>query len=249
MIALSAAELSVQVGDVMLLKPLSVEIPSGEFVSILGPNGSGKSTLLKVWLGLLAPSKGRASALAGVEIAYVPQLKTMDRSFPGLAIELVATGLLGRWPWRLKPATREAALKALEAVDAASLADRQISALSGGELQRVYLARALAQSPDILFLDEPATGVDIGGEQDLYRLLERQRQQHPNLTIVMVTHDWGTALHHSSSILVLGRSLRWFGKPSDPAMDQALADAFGHKGHGHSMVGKVHEHGEGCTHA
>ncbi len=207
---------------------------------MVGPNGSGKSTLVRTLLGLLQPSDGRVRVLGKPPrqvnpdlIGYVPQIKTLDRTFPALAVELVLAGLRHRWPWRLSTADRERAMEGLSLVGASHLADRPLAQLSGGELQRVYLARCLIRRPSLLVLDEPATGVDPRGAADLYELLERHQQEHDG-TVAMVTHDWEAARYHASHVLVLNCTQIAFGHPPEIMTDERLSAAFGHAGHPHS---------------
>ena len=148
---------------------VSFDLAAGEFLTIVGPNGAGKSTLMKVALGLIAPLKGHA-ALFGEDagrhperIGYVPQLKTFDRTFPATVLELVVSGLRRSWPARVRPDERDAARHTLADVGAEKLANRTLAKLSGGELQRAFLARALVRRPALVLLDEPATGVDFLG--------------------------------------------------------------------------------------
>jgi zinc transport system ATP-binding protein len=159
-------------------------------------------------------------------------MKLFDRSFPALAVELVATGLLERWPVWLRAAHRKEAVGALERVRAAHLAERPIAQLSGGELQRVYLARALVREPRLVLLDEPATGIDVRGEQDFYHLLEHYHET-TQATILMVTHDWAAAEHHASHVLLLKTQQVAFGAPQAVLTDDHLNLAFGHAGHTH----------------
>jgi len=237
--ALEVRHLSVRLGEFQALEGVSLEVPQGAFVAIVGPNGAGKSTLLKAFLGLL-PFRGEVRVF-GLPLAqadplwfgYVPQIKTFDRSFPALALELVATGLRRRWPFRLSPLERREALQALEQVGAEGLAFRPLGRLSGGQLQRVYLARALIRRPRLLLLDEPATGVDRVGEVDLYRHLEAY-QKASGATVLMVTHDWEAA-HHASHVLVLNRRVVGFGPPERALSEECLRQAFGHLGHPHGL--------------
>jgi zinc transport system ATP-binding protein len=229
---------SVRFGRVRVLDDVSFDLPGGEFLAIVGPNGAGKSTLVKVALGLLRPTAGHA-ALFGRDagevperIGYVPQIKTFDRTFPATAVELVVTGLRRRWPGLVRRAERERALLALEGVGAAALADRPLARLSGGELQRAYLARALVREPPLVMLDEPATGVDYLAEHDLSLLLERYQAEH-DATIVMVTHDLAAARYHATRALVLNGRVHGFGLPADVMCEACLQEAYGHIGHGH----------------
>lgn len=238
--AVDIAGVAVRLGDHRVLEGVTLEAPVGSFLAVVGPNGSGKSTLLKVCLGLIQPEigtvrlHGRAPERVPPEwLGYVPQVKTFDRSFPALAIELVVTGLRRRWPGRLGD-ERRLALDALDRVGVAPLAARPSGRLSGGELQRVYLARALVRRPRLVLLDEPAAGIDVVGEADMYRLLDDYRRD-AGATIVMVTHDLEAASHHASHVLVLNGRQIAFGPPAVGLSDDCLRRAFGHLGHAHTM--------------
>uniref|UniRef100_A0A7C5REJ9 ABC transporter ATP-binding protein n=1 Tax=Thermus caliditerrae TaxID=1330700 RepID=A0A7C5REJ9_9DEIN len=237
--ALEVQDLAVRFGEFQALEGVSLRVPEGAFVAIVGPNGAGKSTLLKAVLGLV-PFRGEVRVFGRplgeadpMWFGYVPQIKTFDRTFPALAVELVATGLRRRWPFRLSREAREKALAALERVGALALADRPLGRLSGGQLQRVYLARALIRGPRLLLLDEPATGVDRVGEVDLYRYLEAY-QEEARATVLMITHDWEAA-HHASHVLVMNRKVVGFGPPERALTEECLRQAFGHLGHAHEL--------------
>lgn len=224
-----------------MLDGLSFSVTAGDFVAVIGPNGSGKTSLIRLILGLLAPSSGGLHLAPELcadrrRIGYVPQLKTLDRSFPAIALDLVVSGMRLSWAWRETPSEHEAALAALARVGAAGLAQRQLSVLSGGELQRVYLARALARRPRLLLLDEPASGIDVSGEADMYHLLEDYRRE-TGATVLMVTHDWAGALHHASRALLLNRRLLAYAAPETVLTDDNLRLVFGHSGHAHPMGG------------
>lgn len=231
---------TVQLGDVAVLQDITFNLSAGETLAIVGPNGAGKSTLIKVALGLIKPQRGHA-ALFGTQagdnpekIGYVPQLKTFDRSFPATALELVVSGLRRKWPTRIRPYEREAAGQALRQVGAQRLLERPLSRLSGGELQRVFLARALIRCPSIVLLDEPATGVDFLAEHDLYDLLENY-QRETGATIVMITHDLAAARYHATHALVLNRKVHGYGRPEDVLCESCLKEAYGHLGHSHKL--------------
>ncbi|RDI95470.1 ABC transporter ATP-binding protein [Meiothermus sp. QL-1] len=248
--AVELERFSVRFGEFQALEEVSLEVPPGAFVAIVGPNGAGKSTLLKALLGLergaLRDGPTRVSGQVRVLglppgrvppgwVGYVPQVKGFDRSFPALALEVVVSGLRRRWPFFITQKERSEAEAALAQVGALHLARRRLSRLSGGELQRVYLARSLIRRPRLLLLDEPATGVDAVGEADLYRHLEAY-QAESGATILMITHDWDAARHHASRVLVLNRRVVGYGPPEEVLSPAYLGQAFGHVGHEHSLA-------------
>jgi zinc transport system ATP-binding protein len=240
--AIAVSDLRVQFGDHAVLDGITFEAGAGDFVAVVGPNGAGKTTLLRVLLGLVTPSAGgsrlfgrRPSAADPGLVGYVPQVKHLDRTFPARALDLVLTAVGQRWPFRVAPEARTRATEALERVGAEHLATRSLGALSGGELQRVYLARGLIRAPRLLLLDEPATGIDVAGAADLYDVLEAD-QAARDTTVLMVTHDWNAAYHHASHVLLIDGTQIRFGPP-DAALDaECLRAAFGHIGHAHAML-------------
>ncbi|MCX7879918.1 MAG: ABC transporter ATP-binding protein [Ignavibacteria bacterium] len=239
--AISVENLSVYFGDFCVLENLNFSVEQGDFVTVVGPNGGGKTTLIKTILGAIRPKMGNIlifgenpNKIDFRYLGYVPQLKNFDRTFPAKAIEIVATGLTGHWNFILNKATKKLSLEALEQVGVPHLANQQINRLSGGELQRVYLARALVRNPKILVLDEPITGVDIVGENDFGKVLEMQQKMH-SLTVFMVTHDWEYAYHHSSYVILLNKRIFAFDIPKRAFTESALRNTFGHIGHEHSI--------------
>ena len=236
-------DVSVQFGDVKALDEVSLSVESGDFVAIIGPNGAGKSTLLDVLLGLRKADSGTVQVDGLEHVGYIPQRKEMDRRFPGQAMELVMTGFLRTWPWRKTRMNETArAHEALERVGASYCAGKQITELSGGELQRVYLARSLVRDPKLLILDEPGAGMDLTGEADMYhRLLEYQ--QETNATVLMITHDWEGARVHADKVLLLDRRVVAYGDAKEVMDEEQLLHLFHHRGHVH------HSHvEEGCDH-
>jgi len=126
-------------------------------------------------------------------------------------------------------------------VDAEDLAERALSRLSGGELQRVYLARSLIRIPRVVILDEPATGIDVVGSTDLYELLDDYQETH-QATVLLVTHDWNAAYHHATHVLLLDGRQVGYGPPETALKEECLREAFGHIGHAHAMmIGDRHE--------
>jgi zinc transport system ATP-binding protein len=239
--AVEVEGLSVVLGAHVALDQLDLRIEQGDFVVVAGPNGAGKSTLLRALLGLLQPDQGSVRVLGHSPgqlrpewVGYVPQIKKLDRSFPALSCELVASGLIHRWPWRVGREAHDRAVETLREVGGMHLEHRPVKALSGGELQRVYLARALVRKPRLVLLDEPATGIDIAGESDMYQILDEYHRQR-EATILMVTHDWMAARHHASHVLLLNRRVIHYGPPTEALSAAHLVQAFGHGSHVHAM--------------
>lgn len=225
---------------VPVLEDVHLVLDPGEVMAILGPNGSGKTTLLKVVLGLLTPDRGRVQVLgasparARGRVGYVPQHAAFDRDFPIRVIDVVlmgrlrARGLRGGFDVR----DRAAAATALERVELPDLASHPIGALSGGQLQRVLIARALAMEPQLLLLDEPTASLDerVGGSfWDLLSELSR------DATVVIVSHDIGAVSRNVGSIACLNRRL--FMHPSRRLTPDVLESAYGA-----SMDTLAHDH-------
>ncbi|WP_246296707.1 metal ABC transporter ATP-binding protein [Allochromatium humboldtianum] len=205
-------------GETLVLERIDLSIVAGEFVGLVGPNAGGKSTLLKLILGLLEPQSGRIRVLgrppreAARAIGYVPQFPSFPRDFPICVEEVVAMGRIGlgsRWPlgWSSR-ADRAAARQALAEVEAADLARRPIGQLSGGQLQRVLLARALVGEPRLLILDEPTANIDQRAENDIFDLLAELNRR---LTILLVSHDIAFISEYVSRVACLNRTLACHG--------------------------------------
>ncbi len=199
-------------GATPVLENIHLTVEQGAFWGLVGPNGGGKSTLLKLILGLLRPARGRIRVLglpperARLEVGYVPQFATFRRDFPILVRAVVAMGRLGRapvfGPWR--EGDRAAVARAMGEAEVEGLAQRPIGSLSGGQLQRVLVARALAAEPKILLLDEPTANIDQRGERDIFDLL---RKLNERLTIVVVSHDIAFISQYVQQVACLNRTL------------------------------------------
>ena len=178
-----------------LLRDVNITIEDSDFVAITGCNGCGKTTLIKLILGLLKPQRGKilfskeGKRVKHLAIGYLPQISSIDRQFPISVRETVALGLLDRntiFRPSLTSSEHERINKVLNRMDIISLADKPIAELSGGELQRTMLARAIVMQPDVLILDEPNTYLDNTSENRLYKYLE---ELNGSCTIILVTHD------------------------------------------------------------
>lgn len=237
--AVVVSDLAVRYGDSIALENVTFSVPESSFVAIIGPNGAGKSTLLDVLLGLRAPDRGAAAVLglppgklSGARVAYVPQKKTFAQQFPATVEELVVSGITGTWPWRISRAQRARALEMLNKTGVAHLADQPVQKISGGELQRAFLARSLANDPELLVLDEPAAGMDLRGEAAMYHIL-CDYQAASGATVLMITHDWEGARCHADLVLLLDRRVVAFGPAREVASEARLLALFGHRGHVH----------------
>jgi len=185
----------------LVLDRVDLEVREGEYVGVIGPNGGGKTTLLLLCLGLIRPTAGSVRVFdsppqeARRMLGYVPQRTRIDPDFPVNALDVVLTGRLGHAPpvWRYRKADREVARAAMEQVGVYGLRRRRLGTLSGGEHQRVLIARALACEPRMLLLDEPTANVDHRAEHDLHELLERLNER---MTIILVSHDVGCVTEH-----------------------------------------------------
>ncbi len=200
----------------VILEDINFSVQEGDFVGIIGPNGGGKTTLLKVILGLIKPSRGDVMVFGREPeegrhlVGYVPQERIFDRDFPLRVIDVVLMGRL-RGKGMFKRYNREdlqKALEALELVEMSHLRDRQIGSLSGGELQRVLIARALVSEPKLLLLDEPTANVDLPVETEFFELLEGLRK---GITIILVTHDIGVLSTYVEKIACLNRKMYYHG--------------------------------------
>jgi len=224
-------------GDNSVLENISFTIKKGEYLGIIGPNGGGKTTLLKIILGLLHPTSGTVK-LFGVDhhnfkeryrIGYVPQRATYaEREFPATVFEVVRSGRiprLGFFNWFTKK-DLEAVEKALELSGIARYRDTLVGNLSGGERQRVFIARALASEPDVLVLDEPTTGVDIGAQKTFYEFLASLNKDH-HLTIIFVSHDVDVVSQETKTVLCLNHNLVCHGLPRDLLSEHVLKRLYG----------------------
>jgi zinc transport system ATP-binding protein len=193
-----------------VLKDVSFTLEPGEFLGIIGPNGGGKTTLLKLLLGILKPDQGRIRVLgqephdASHRVGYVPQNAVFNRSFPISVMDVALMGRLARSRMgkKYKEEDRQKVRSVLERVGMWDYRDRPVGKLSGGQLQRVFIARALATDPEILFLDEPTAGVDSEFQSDLYDFLKELNRE---VTIVVITHDIGVVSSYMKSIACLNR--------------------------------------------
>ncbi len=210
------------------LRDVNLQISPGELIGIVGPSGCGKTTLLRSLLGETEVYAGDSSVADNTRVGYVPQVETVDWNFP-ITVEQVA--LLGSWrtrrwlPWTSR-AERSRARVVLSQLGIADLADRPIRALSGGEQQRTFLARALVRSPDLLLLDEPTSGVDIKTRHEILHQLAALN--HAGVTVVLTTHDLNGVASHLPRLIALGeQTVLADGPPSEVLQPAILERAYG----------------------
>lgn len=231
---ISAERVSVLRGRRAILKEVSLEIGERDFVTVIGPNGAGKSLLLKCLMGFCKPDRGRVLRREGLKVGYMPQSLSVDRSAPVTA---------GRFLSLRKPTSREAILKTSEETAVAHLLDKPLHALSGGELQRVLLTRALLGDPELLMLDEPAQNLDVSSQLAFYKLMERVYNER-RLSILMVSHDLHLVMSCTRRVVCLFHHVCCSGEPQTVARDPEFISLFGddmarmmavyHHAHSHS---------------
>jgi zinc transport system ATP-binding protein len=225
---LEVQDVNVTFGNRQVLEDVSFFVPVGEFLCLCGPNGAGKSTLLKVILGLLEPTSGailidgEPAAKMHRQVGYVPQRKSFDRDFPATPLEVVVANLRGRWPLSIGKDERDLAMEALKRTGAAKLANAQMKDLSGGETQRVYLARALVTKPHLIILDEPTAGVDVGGRAAIVDLMA-EISASDTIAAVLVTHNLQAIARCAERVIYLDKKVRAWGLWSELARERELA--------------------------
>jgi len=222
-------QVAVERGGISILDRVSATVPKGSCTAIIGPNGAGKTTLLLALLGEI-DYQGRIvfdAEAHPLRVGYLPQRLAFDRGMPLTVSEFLLMGFQKRPLWfGLNANLRRRARESLALVRAEHLADRAIGALSGGELQRVLLALALRQEPDLLVLDEPSAGVDFQGELIFCELLDELRRQQ-GFTLLMVSHDLATVTHHATHVICLNRRVAAEGPPRQTLTAENLTAIFG----------------------
>ncbi len=194
---------TVHYGERMILNQVDLSVHEREIVTLIGPNGAGKSTLVKVMLGLQTPNHGKVAIRPGIRVGYVPQKLSIDPVLP-LTVRRFLT---------LTRRSKDSRLRStLDEIGAEHLLDAQLTTLSGGETQRVLLARALLRDPHLLFLDEPIQGVDVVGQSELYDLITRLRDER-DCGILMVSHDLHLVMARTDRVFCLDQQVCCSGHP------------------------------------
>ncbi|MBN2829323.1 MAG: ABC transporter ATP-binding protein [Candidatus Cloacimonetes bacterium] len=205
-------ELSFSYESIPVLEEINLVIRKQDFMAIIGPNGGGKTTLIKLILGELEPDKGTITVFGekpskvSHRIGYVPQFSTFNKQYPIRVMEVVLSGMLKKFS--LTPFySHEEKLQALEMLESMKiqhLKDNQVSKLSGGQMQRMLIARAMMSNPEILILDEPTASVDIVMEQDIFEILHQLNQTK---TIIVISHDVAFVSSYANKVVCLNRNL------------------------------------------
>lgn len=231
--AIDVEQLTVNYERTSVLWDINFSIPKGKLVGVIGPNGAGKSTLLKSLVGIVSPIAGkiefdgRSFKQVRQKVAYVPQRSSVDWDFPITAFDLVLMGSYGRLGM-LKWANRkekEKAKKVLEKVGMLPFADRQIRKLSGGEQQKLFVARALLQEAEIYLLDEPFAGIDAEAEKSILALFDTLQRE--GKTVIAVHHDLNTAEKYFNWIIFLNTCLIASGPTSEVFSKENISRTYG----------------------
>jgi zinc transport system ATP-binding protein len=243
--------LVVRFGGEAMVDHVSLEVARGEIVTLVGPNGSGKTTLLRTALGLHPADGGRVHRAPGLRVGYVPQHLGLDPALP-ITVRRFITLTAG--------AGATAVGEALAAVGAPHLAESPMRSLSGGERRRALLARALVRRPGLLVLDEPTAGVDVGGQAEFYRLIDRIRHRE-GCGVLLVSHDLHLVMAATDRVVCINRHVCCSGAPEDITADPAYRALFGSEltpdlalyshdhDHEHDLHGAVSGAGHGGGHA
>jgi ABC-type Mn2+/Zn2+ transport system ATPase subunit len=209
-----------------VLTDVTYTVEAGEFTGIVGPSGSGKTSLLRLLLGTARPQRGSVVRRPGVAVSYVPQLETVNWSFPVTVAECVLMSRASRRlvPWATSEEKRDVA-RVLDRLGIGDLAGRHIRELSGGQQQRMFIARALLRRPELLLMDEPTSGVDIGTRHEVLHLLDELHRD--GLAIVLTTHDLNGMAAHLPNLVALHRTVIAAGPPAAVIVPDVLERTFG----------------------
>lgn len=229
---LEFAHVSVSYGSLPVLKDITFQVPHGSRVAVIGPNGAGKSTLFKALVGLLPLTSGQIyihGELWGSHtdcVAYIPQREEVDLRFPVTVRDVVMMGRYGKTGWFGSSSSADKAVvqSSLEVMSITDLASRPLQDLSGGQQQRTFLARAIAQQPHILLMDEPFNGVDVTTQQITLGLLEELKKQ--GVTVMVSTHDLNLARERFDQVVLLNQHLIAAGTPEEVFTADNIRAAF-----------------------
>ena len=229
---IEARGVNVRVGGRDIVTNIDLAIHSGEIVTLIGPNGAGKTTMIRIMLGLADPSSGTVERQAGVAIGYMPQQLPIDPTLPlPVSRFLSLSGRAGGGRRR----------SVLSEVGASHVWDTPLSDISGGELQRVLLARALLREPDLLVLDEPAQAIDVNGQAELYEMIAEIRDRR-GCGILMVSHDLHLVMSATDRVVCINTHLCCAGEPDLVSRDPSYIALFGERVSSFALYQHHHDH-------
>ncbi|WP_063833746.1 zinc ABC transporter ATP-binding protein ZnuC [Skermanella stibiiresistens] len=228
--------LSVSFGGRTVLEDIDLTVGAGEIVTLIGPNGAGKTTLVKSVLGLVKPSAGSIRLRPGLTVGYMPQRLQVERTLP-----LTVRRFLTLW----RKVGRAELSQVLDEVGAAHVIDDAVQTLSGGELQRVLLARALLRRPDILVLDEPVQAVDVHGQIELFNLIAEIRRTR-GCGVLLVSHDLHLVMARTDTVVCVNRHICCSGHPEDVSRHPEYLAMFGRHAEALAVYQHSHDHHHDC---
>jgi len=236
---LKVENLSVEFNDHQVIKDLNFSVNKGDVLAIVGPNGAGKSVLFRALLGLI-PYFGNINWAPNIKVSYVPQRFNIDREIPLSVAEF----------FKFKTTNNEKIINALREVGLSDpqhddfhlkehVLKQRLGWLSGGQMQRVLIAWAMLDNPDVLLFDEPTSGIDIGGEETIYNLLKKLNEDH-KMTILLISHELNIVYKYATSVMCINKEMICYGAPNEVLDPAALAKLYG----GHASFYKHDHHHE-----
>lgn len=244
---IKATGICMQFGDRQVLQNVDLQVNQGQVVTLIGPNGAGKTTMVRIVLGLLKQQSGTITRAPALRVGYMPQKLHVDPTMP-ITVK--------RFLQLARHSGTAAIQDILNEVRISHLMNQQLGAISGGELQRVLLARALSQSPQLLVLDEPAQGVDVAGQAELYQLIGDIRDRH-RCGVLMISHDLHLVMATTDEVICLNHHICCQGRPEHVSIDPSYLALFGrkeakslaiythHHNHKHDIAGEIVEKNHG----
>ncbi len=238
---ITATDVGLRLAGQAVLQAVNLTIPPNKVVSLIGPNGAGKTTLVRVLLGLIDVQQGTVARKDGLTVGYMPQRMALHPALPLTVMRFLSLS---------QRATEPAIAAALTVLRIEHLQDQQLATVSGGELQRVLLARAMLGEPQLLILDEPAQGVDLAGQAELYRLIGEIRDRS-GCGVLMISHDLHLVMSATDEVVCLNHHVCCHGEPEHVSSDPAFLELFGasvseelavythHHNHKHDISGNV----------
>jgi len=235
---LSVRDLTIHYNAIEALSGLSFDVQKADYIGLVGPNGSGKTTLVKSMLGLVKPSKGSVMLFGQTlnefsgwsRVGYLPQkMHSFNPHFPSTVREVVALGLISikKFPRRIIKSDETEIMRMLELLNITQLANKLIGELSGGQLQKVFIARALINEPELIILDEPTTALDPETRENFFSLI-RDINRNRQATIILVTHDLGTIGEYASKLLYVDKKVIFYGNFDEFCHSDTMSQYFGH---------------------